>query len=113
MIAQSMSAALRSNASQAPVINVKRTLDTWLSTVEVYNLDRESAKRILKQVVEELRKAKDEGVNPTQIVQNVRSNCLRRRRGSISTSRAHSIGRQLYSLGTAILFVNQMTQGAT
>jgi hypothetical protein len=41
------------------------------ATAQFYTLDTESAKQILKWVGEELRKAKDERVDPSQIVQSV------------------------------------------
>jgi CHAT domain-containing protein len=44
--------------------------------VEFYHLDTENTKQILKQVGEELRKAKDEGADPNQIVQNVEQELL-------------------------------------
>lgn len=44
--------------------------------MELYHLDTESAKQILKQVGEELRKAKNEEANPNQIVQNVEQELL-------------------------------------
>jgi CHAT domain-containing protein len=43
---------------------------------QFYKLDTESAKQILKRLGEELRKAKDEGVDPNQIVQNVEQELL-------------------------------------
>jgi len=46
------------------------------ATVEFYHLDTESAKQILNQVGDELKKAKDEGANPNQIVQNVEQELL-------------------------------------
>jgi hypothetical protein len=79
--------------------------------VEFHHLDTESAKQILKQVGKELRKAKDEGANPNQIVQNMEQELLQRRTDSISTSSTHSTGHHLYSLGMAPPFVKQTTQG--
>lgn len=46
------------------------------ATAQFYSLDTESTKQILKRVGEELRKAKDEGVDPNQIVQNVEQELL-------------------------------------
>ena len=46
------------------------------ATAQFYSLDTESAKQILKRVGEALRKAKDEGVDPNQIVQNVEQELL-------------------------------------
>lgn len=43
------------------------------ATAQLYSSDTESAKQILKRAGEELRKAKDEGVDPNQIVQECRA----------------------------------------
>lgn len=56
--------------------------ELWVkTTVEFYDLGTESAKHILKQVGEELRKAQDEGANPNQIVQNMEQELLTAEKG--------------------------------
>jgi len=72
------------------------------ATAQFYSLDTESTEQILKRVGEELRQAKDEGVDPNQIAQNVEQELL------VAEERLNiGFGHPFYWAS----FVKQMTQG--